>query len=686
MVAIPSSKRTFFYAIPEHLKVEIGQGVWVPFQRQILQGIVIDITEFPPEEPILEIVGVIQPEPFLSPIQIRLARWLSEYYLVPLFDALSLILPPGFERRIIIFLEPGKEGEAISKEEGAILRLVKRKGKVELKEIEKRWGKKRGKEAVLSLLRRGLLVQSRKLEKPKAKVKKEIDIHPPPSFPTPKEIPDSIKDALEKNLGKVFLLYGQNRKDIYLQTLLFALSQGKKGIMLVPRIDAGLKEFISLFPGRVALLHSRLSLRRRFDLWQQIKEGAYDLVIGSRSAIFAPQPNLGLIIIDEEHDRVYKQESPPYYHSRSVAVKMAEEGIVVILGSSTPDVESFYLSQTGRYELLKIDEKIKPLSVEVIDIKQELKEGNRNIISRALFSALSQALKEGGRAILFLNRRGTSTFVQCRDCGLVLLCKRCELPLTYHRAEDGLLCHHCGYKIKTPSLCPSCLSPEIKFFGIGTQKLEEEVSRSFQGAKIVRWDRDVIKRRGILPEADILVGTQLLTGVEIPSVALVGIVSADNALYLPDFRSGERTFQLLWRVMDKAKEGGKVIIQSYSPQHYAINSAGKRDYEAFFKEEIAYRFRHKYPPFSKLARLLYLHPNAQRCRLEAEALAKRIEEERDRRGIPLRIIGPSPAFISKERGRYRWQIILEGEGISRFLSSMSIPEGWAIDIDPIELL
>ena len=432
------------------------------------------------------------------------------------------------------------------------------------------------------------------------------------------------------------------------------------------------------------------------------------MVIGSRGAIFAPQPDLGLIVIDEEHEWTYKQnEQSPRYNAKDVAVKLNElTGTTVILGSATPDVTAYYAAKSGTYNLIELPERIarenkKELPrVELVDMRTELKTGNRSIFSRPLAQAISEALEAKEQVILFLNRRGSASFVQCRDCGHVIGCRRCQSALTYHSAEQGLICHQCNYRIATPKVCPSCGSQRIKFLGIGTQKVAEEVSKSFKSARILRWDRDVTKGRHsheqimnsfLNHEADILIGTQMIAkGLDMPKVTLVGVISADVALHLPDFRSGERTFQILTQVAGRAGrdiQQGKVVIQTYTPDHYAIATAAQQNYNAFYDKEIGYRRQLNNPPFSRLALLRFSHSNAEYCYQEARRVFKTLDVEIKALGIAnTMLIGPSPSFIEKLRGRYRWQIVIRTPDPTELLSNITLPQRWSVDIDPVSLL
>jgi len=803
-----AQRRTFSYAIPSGLDISVGQAVWVPFGAKLLQGVVLELSDYPAVEETREIAGVIESTPVLSPSRVLLARWVSDYYLSPLFDAVALMLPPGFRRKVVTFISsPGTSPEydtsSLTREQRQVLYLVEKQGKVGLRELEKTLGKKRAQTVVSKLVGRGLAVRSYELEKVKVKPKRvrylhlkvgagearqeaarlreqgkanrqaslleflsqsaqpvpvsearretgcsasvievlvgrglaelqEIEVRREPisyrgitpSEPltltaAQKSAFESIKSGLLQRardyaFPSVFLLHGvtgSGKTEVYLQALAEVVKLGKRGIVLVPEIaltPQTIERFASRFPHKVAVLHSQLSLGEQFDEWQRIRDGEFDVVVGPRSAIFAPQPDLGLIVIDEEHEWTYKQhDKSPRYHTRDVAVKLAElTGSVVILGSATPDVETFYHAQRGDYHLLQLPERLTPSEgsplprVEVVDLREELKAGNRSLFSRSLSQATAKALVNGEQVILFLNRRGTATFVQCRGCGLVLRCRRCEVALNYHYDENVLVCHQCNYRVPVPQICPRCLSRRIKFLGIGTQKLEQEASYAFAQARLLRWDSDVIGRgkhshweilnRFQSHEADILIGTQMVAkGLDLPLVTLVGVVSADTSLNLPDFRAGERTFQLLSQVAGRAGRGtlgGQVIIQTYSPEHYAIQAAAKHDYALFYEQEIAYRRQLRNPPFTRLVCLVYSHTNDAICQREAERMKRLLIVERDSRGIAdLSLIGPAPAFIHRLRGRFRWQLVLRGSEPSAFVSQIPVPLGWTVDVDPVGL-
>ncbi|MBN1176535.1 MAG: primosomal protein N' [Dehalococcoidales bacterium] len=784
-----AQRRTFSYFIPEGLNVREGQAVLVPFGERVLQGVVLELTSVPAVEDTREILDIIEPEPVLTPVQISLARWISDYYLSPLFDAVALMLPPGFERKAIAFISRLRNDidiSSLNNDQRKAIDLVPGEGRVDFKKLEKALGKKKASTVISQLVRQGALTRSYELGPVRVKPRIELYIRlsgddivssklsprqsalidfmkervAPVSWSQArqqtgcsKSVADALKskgmvvfeevevrrepisydniiqsgplklttdqraayESIKASLGKpdVFLLHGvtgSGKTEIYLQALAEAVRLGKKGIALVPEIaltPQTIERFAARFPHRVAVLHSRLSLGEQYDEWHRIRKGEFDVVIGSRSAIFVPQPDLGLIIIDEEHEWTYKQDNSPHYHARAVALKLAEStGATVVLGSATPDVESYYKARNGEYRLLQLPQRVVPSAgaslphVEVVDMREELKAGNRSVFSQALSQAINEAVAAREQVILFLNRRGGATFIQCRRCGFVLRCHRCEAPLAHHIAEDVLTCHQCGYKTGVPQVCPNCNSKQLKFLGIGTQKLEQEARYTFPRARQMRWDSDAtagkashekILQKFRNKEAEILIGTQMVAkGHDIPSVTLVGVVSADTSLNLPDFRAGERTFQLLSQVAGRAGRGpagGRVIVQTFSPDNYAVRAAAQHDYASFYEQEIAYRKEFHNPPFTGLARLTYLHTNDAICQREAERMKKVLIEESRTRGVAgIDIIGPAPAYIHRLRGRYRWQLILRGSGLSAFLSPVDFPRGWTADIDPMTLV
>ncbi|PPD58001.1 replication restart helicase PriA [Dehalogenimonas etheniformans] len=522
-----------------------------------------------------------------------------------------------------------------------------------------------------------------------------------------------VTAGIDEAKGEAFLLHGvtgSGKTEVYLHAANYALKQGKQVVVLVPEISLThqiIERFTARFPGRVAVLHSKLSLGERFDQWRGIAEGDYDIVIGPRSALFAPFTNPGLIVIDEEHEWAYKQQdTPPLYHAREVARRLAlETGAALLLGSATPDIETYNKAERGEYRLLELPDRLTPHPsaplppVTLIDMRDELKSGNLSIFSRKLKAEMESALKNGEQVILFFNRRGGATFIQCRDCGEVLKCRHCRLPLGFHPVENRLVCHHCNAQYRVPTVCPVCKGSRIKFIGLGTQKLEEETKKEFSGARVLRWDSDAARGKDSgyqifddfrAGKADILIGTQVVArGLDLPRVGLVGVINADTALNLPDFRAGERTFQLLLQVAGRAGRGefpGRVVVQSYQPSHYAIAAAVAHDFKTFYQKELEYRKILGYPPFNKLAVLTVQHLNEADGLQLAHDLKKTLELERDSTGVSgIEFIGPAPAFIPRRRGKYRWQVIVKGRNIVEFLSKTNLSSSIGVDIDPLGL-
>jgi primosomal protein N' (replication factor Y) len=540
-----------------------------------------------------------------------------------------------------------------------------------------------------------------------------------------------------------FLLHGvtgSGKTEVYLRAVGEALRLGRGAIVLVPEIALAaqtVRRVLARFPGKVAVWHSALSLGERFDTWQRVRDGELPVVVGARSALFAPVPKLGVIVVDEEHEPAYKGGRSPRYHAREVALRLGRlTGASVILGSATPDVTTYRRTERGELTCLTLPKRVLahrqhlalqagsvqtrnsvpvarlidnglgelrwlPLpQVEIVDLREELKAGNRTMFSRSLQAAMRETLAADQQAILFLNRRGAATFILCRDCGHVMHCPRCEMPLTYHAGEDMLLCHHCNYRQANPDQCPACRSTRIRFFGAGTEQVEALVRELFPKARPLRWDSDTARARGshaaflqhfMEGRANVLVGTQMIAkGLDLPRVTLVGVVSADTALYLPDFRAAERTFQLLMQVAGRAGRsplGGRVILQTYNPDLAIIRAAAAHDYAAFYRDELTSRREGRYPPFKRLARLIFTGSGADRARREAERMTNVLRTYVARQGFPgVDIVGPAPCFYRRLRGQYRWHILLRADEPETLLSPIALPLGWRADVDPMDLL
>ena len=528
----------------------------------------------------------------------------------------------------------------------------------------------------------------------------------------------AIQGAIDSDRRELFLLHGvtgSGKTEVYMQAMASVLDQGKRVIVLVPEISLTpqtVSRFVGRFGSRVAVLHSNLSDGERYDQWQQIKSGDADIVVGPRSAIFAPFPNLGLIVIDEEHETSYKQDAAhPFYHARDVAVKRSElGGCPLILGSATPSLESFYHAQQGEYTLLKLPSRVSNIEmppVEIVDMREELKRGNRTIFSTSLRTAIEERLTQKEQIILFLNRRGFSTHVFCRACGYVERCDHCSISLTFHFHTKRMGCRHCGYERPTPQVCPECGSVYIRYFGLGTEQVEQEVVKAFPKARVKRMDADSTTRKDahqqILDvfkagEIDILVGTQMIAkGLDFPNVTLVGVISADTALNLPDFRAGERAFNLLTQVAGRSgrsEAGGNVIVQTYMPEHYSIQAAEGHDYLRFYREEIGYREALLYPPLSHAATILLRGEVEAEVIQTANHLLDQLEVFKVDRFPSVEIRGPVPAPLARIRNKFRWHFLLRSEDVGelRELIQCAVTEtsptniDLIVDIDPISVL
>jgi primosomal protein N' (replication factor Y) len=800
--------RTFSYSVPQSLEVGVGQVVRVPFGPRTLQGVVFSLPQGPQVAETRDIAGTTLTGLVLSDIQLSLARWISDYYMCPLFDAAALMLPPGGRVRLKTYVTPTPRSvsstpHSLTPYQERVLAYVRGRKRVEEDRLLEAMG--RGAKSALSRLVKGGLValdqawsgaaigrkfrehvrlaspapeelsdglqalarraprraalMERLLEQRAPMVLAEareeygrsavngllakgwlekqrapLDRDPLAGYSVQPESPVALTSAQEKAASEVraalaepstspraFLLEGvtgSGKTEVYLDAVRHCLQLGKRAIVLVPEIaltHQTIERFASRFPGQVAVLHSGLTPGQRFDQWWKIRQGEYAVVIGSRGGVFAPQPELGLIVIDEEHEWTYKQhDASPRYHARDVALRLGGlSGSVVVLGSASPDVGSYYKARRGAFRLLRLPDRVvgngMPVSeprsgpglasVEVVDMRRELREGNRSIFSRALLRAIGESLEAGYQTILFLNRRGSASFMQCRRCGYGLRCRRCDVPMTYHGDAQRLLCHHCGDRRIPPDKCPGCLRYRMAYYGVGTQGVVHEISRVFPGVEVMRWDRDSAKRpaeherllhRFRSGEAQVLVGTQMIAkGLHFPAVTVVGVVSADVGLNIPDYRAGERAFQLLCQVAGRAGRGpskGTVVIQTFQPDSYAIKAAATQDYLRFYPEEIAYRREQGNPPFGELIRLLYAHTNVALCEREAMRMSEGLRRERDSWGYSdIEVLGPTSAYPARLKGHYRWQVILRGAGPRRLLGQATLPRGWVVDVDPVGL-
>ena len=517
---------------------------------------------------------------------------------------------------------------------------------------------------------------------------------------------------------------GSGKTEVYLQAIEACLAAGKKAIFLVPEIaltPQTLRRIASRFPGKVAVLHSGLTAGQRYDQWWRVKNGDFPIVLGSRGAIFAPVENLGLIVIDEEHEWTYKQgDQAPRYHARAVAEQISEiTGATLVLGSATPEISSYRHAQAGRYRLLELPIRVgsgtgeqatdsiqSMATVEIVDMRDERDDGHFEMLSRRLIDSMRDALNAGGKVILFLNRRGSASFIQCTECGKVRQCRRCDTSLTFHRdskdprAQNGkLVCHYCNYTVGAGSKCPTCGGKQMRRSAPGTQMAVETVQQYFAGVEVVRWDSDSARTAAdhqkimdefVNSEASVLVGTQMVAkGLDIPSVTLVGVISADTGLAVPDFRAGERAFQVLAQVVGRSGRGaweGRAIIQTFNPDHYAIQAAADQDYRLFYDTEISLRSAQANPPFTNMIKLMHSAANPEIARTEAERFVNELSDTRESHGeTDTEVIGPTPAYPQKLRNMYRWQILLKGSHPERLLELLPSNTLWTVDVDPASL-
>ncbi|MGM0844546.1 MAG: primosomal protein N' [Bacillota bacterium] len=485
--------------------------------------------------------------------------------------------------------------------------------------------------------------------------------------------------AIEQDKHETFLLYGvtgSGKTEVYLQSIQEVYEKGKEAIVLVPEISLT-PQMVDRFKGRfgndVAVLHSGLSVGEKYDEWRKIQRKEVKVVVGARSAVFAPFENLGIIIIDEEHETSYKQEENPRYHARDVAIYRAEQySCPVILGSATPAMETFARAQKGVYKQLTLSKRMNAgelPSVSIVDMREELRGGNRSMFSEELFEKLQDRLQKGEQTVLFLNKRGHSSFIMCRDCGYVAQCPHCDISLTYHRFSDSMKCHYCGYETGVPQTCPECESEHIRYFGTGTQKVEEELAKLLPEARVIRMDVDTTSRKGAHERlldsfgeghADILLGTQMIAkGLDFPNITLVGVLTADTMLHLPDFRSAEKTFQLLTQVSGRAGRHllpGEVVIQTYTPEHYSIELAGTQNYDSFYHKEMMMRKMGSYPPFYYLSMITISHEDLLKVVGAAEKITKFLQSRLSPQSI---VLGPAASPIPRINNRYRYQCLIK---------------------------
>ena len=698
--------RTFDYNIPKDLEelILVGSKVLVPFGNgeKLAEAFVVGIKE----KSAFELKNIAKLEENLTDKQISLAKWMSKRYFCNISDCIKLMLTPGTrnknkEKRIqdktinCVYLKKDIEeiefeietGKIKSEKQKRLLNFVKDNEGTTVPEIEMFTDCARG--IVNTLVKNGYLeIIEKKVERNPLLGRNCEKTNNLKLTEEQKNAYNRVEEAIDKNEYKQFLLYGvtgSGKTEVYLQLIEKVLKIGKNAIVLVPEISLTpqmLDRFISRFgKSDIAILHSKLSIGERHDEWERIRERKARIVIGARSAIFAPIENVGIIIIDEEHDSSYKSETNPRYNAKEIAKILAKENKApLLLGSATPDINTFYNATNEnedgntKIQLLTLTKRANESSlpkVEIIDLKQELANGNRSMLSMELYNSIEENISQKRQTILFLNRRGYSTFIMCRNCGYTVKCPSCNISMTYHSYEKKLKCHYCSYEENLVTTCPECHSDKIRYFGTGTQKLEQEINKQFPNASTIRMDIDTVTKKNSHEEIlnkfkneniDILIGTQMVVkGHHFPNVTLVGVIAADSSLNIDDYRANERTFQILTQVAGRAgRENlpGKVIIQTYNPDNFSIICAQKQNYEMFYETEIALRKQLKYPPFCDIILISFNSLNETNIKNISNEMYKKLLEKLNQEEF--KIFRPMPSPIDKIQNRYRWRIIIKG--------------------------
>jgi len=643
-------RQTYSYAVPEGLDVVPGHRVTVPFGRRNTYGFVVSLGT---EDPGVEVKQILEAgqDPLLLPHQVELARLVADHYWVPLIECVRAMLPPRVRAG-------GSTGSAPSSRQKRHSRLL------------------------------------------------ELAVGPARHEPAPPLTPEQSAALEVIGANAETLLHGviaSGKTEVYLAAAQKALSDGLRVLLLVPEISLTpqlVERVRARLAAPIAILQSQLTELERAQQWWRVRRGEAMVVLGSRSAVFAPIPKLGLIVLDEEGSAAYKQDRTPRYETGWVARRLAEvSGARLVAGSATPSVATYYEAATGQMALAKMRRRVRgeDAPVELVDMRDELTSGNRQPLSRRMLEVVDKTLENEEQAILYLNRRGLSTYVMCRECGRSVQCLGCSVSLVQHAEIDGLVCHYCGYSRPMPQTCPYCGSRHIRGLGMGTQRLESMVQKLWPRARVLRLDSDVARGPDAYFEiwetfrerrADILVGTQLVTrGLDLPAVTCVGVVDADLPLHFPDYRSAENTFSLVVQVAGRAGRDGRparVVVQTSNPEHYSLRCAATGDYEGFYAAELPSRKAFHFPPFANLAVLTRTDADDARAAADAREAADSIASGLLKDGIDgIRVMGPSPAFIHRLRGEYRWQVTLKGDGLERARHLAPRGRGWSFDVDPI---
>jgi primosomal protein N' (replication factor Y) len=751
LVAVPAPlKEALVYSVPENIKDRIvaGARVLIPLQKRKITGIVLDIISENRRDGIKPIAALLDEEPYFDGHLLKLAKWISQYYLTSLGEVIAAMLPPYSRRQTQKFVKL-KCPESVSADEleqPVIRELARRNGEMSLKVLARRFPGQILDDDLARLESSGIIqiedhppAQRRRRGEPHQSEGQDAKPAAPVFELTAEQ--DCVLRAIEGRIGtggfETFLLHGvtgSGKTEVYLRAIERVRNLGRKSLVLIPEISLTpqlLDRVNARFPNRVGLLHSALTATERWAQWREIARGAVDVVVGARSAVFAPIPNLGLIVVDEEHDPSYKQEEGMRYNGRDVAVMRGKLlDCPVILGSATPALESYENCRQGRYRLLEITRRVEQRAlptIEAIDLRRQFQAprfdptrggatskspgDDRQLISDTLANAVKTNFAAGRQTLLFLNRRGFANFLQCMVCGYVWRCPYCSVTLTLHLKLNKISCHHCDYRRPTTDVCPGCNNTTLAGVGSGTERIEQALKQLVPEARLARMDRDTTSRRGSHTdlirrwekgEIDILVGTQMVTkGHDVFGVTLVGALLADLSLNLPDFRAAERTFQLLTQVAGRSGRGdipGRVIVQTYAPDHYAIQYLIAHDYRGFFAAEGEFRRALNYPPYSRLVNLRVDGPKLADVEKRAQSLARQLRElqaAKPKFREHIEVLGPAPAPIEKLRNRFRWQLLLRSKKISTLLEfARSASELFHasravrlhVDVDPYSML
>ncbi len=729
---------SFTYALPSTLqhRVQAGCRVIVPFGVRKLTGVVVGCHDSQPPVEARDVLRLVDEDPALPLELLELGRWIAAYYCAPPGETLRGMLPLAFEVRSgkVVSLTPAgmeaaRQLPILAEAEDPVVALLRALAARPLTEATLKKKMPEAAEVLRSLERKGLVAIERVQRLRRARSVRDgavaatgdpaVSAAPARPALNAEQIAalEAVRASIRSGAFRALLLHGvtgSGKTEVYLHAIEAALEQGRSALLLVPEIaltPAMAGQFYSRFGDAVAILHSAFTDVERAEQWRRIRGGRARIVVGTRSGVFAPLENLGLIVVDEEHDQSYKQEETPRYHGRDAALVRAQRaGATVVLGSATPCLESRYNAARGKYGLVELHERIekRPLpAVHLIDLRQEfLETRQQSLFSRRLVEEVEARLAAREQAMILLNRRGFSSFVACRSCGERIECRNCSVTLTYHRREKRLLCHYCDYAEPVPSVCPKCRSEYIYFLGSGSEKVEETLHQTFPRARIARLDRDTARGRRqyetILAafrdgQFDILVGTQMIAkGHDIPNVTLVGVVSADVGLGLPDFRAAERTFQLLTQVAGRAGRGdlpGLVLIQTSNPDHYAIRFAAAHDYQGFYEKELNFRRIMHYPPFTAMANVIVRSEKLDDALRMSAGLGEYFRDPPEN----VKVLGPAAAPVVRLKSEYRYQFLLKAlsrrtlgellKGARRYAEEQKWPAtAVVVDVDPLSLM